>query len=172
MFTDENHVQARELYADTLEQLAYGAENAVWRNFFLSGATELRDGPFGTPTATGASATILGQLTPEQIFDALAINVNGPRAWDLDIAVDITFANTATNYRLTLRNGVLVHRRVPADPATAQATVTVASRTRLLTLAAGDTTSDGLDITGDAGVLQSLIAVLDRPDPGFNIITP
>ena len=172
VFTDENHAQARELYADTLEQLAYGAENAVWRNFFLSGATELRDGPFGTPTATGASATILGQLTPEQIFDALAINVNGPRAWDLDIAVDITFADTATNYRLTLRNGVLVHRRVPADPATAQATVTVATRTRLLTLAAGDTTSDGLDITGDAGVLQSLIAVLDRPDPGFNIITP
>jgi alkyl sulfatase BDS1-like metallo-beta-lactamase superfamily hydrolase len=172
VFTDENHAQARELYADTLEQLAYGAENAVWRNFFLSGATELRDGPFGTPTATGASATVLAQLTPEQIFDALAINVNGPRAWDLDIAVDITFADTAANYRLTLRNGVLVHRRVPADPATAQATVTVATRTRLLTLAAGDTTSDGLDITGDAGVLQSLIAVLDRPDPGFNIITP
>ncbi len=35
IFTDENHAAARELYADTLEQLAYGAENAVWRNFFL-----------------------------------------------------------------------------------------------------------------------------------------
>ena len=44
IFTDENHAGARELYADTLEQLAYGAENAVWRNFFLSGATELREG--------------------------------------------------------------------------------------------------------------------------------
>ena len=43
---------ARELYADTLEQLAYGAENATWRNFFLAGATELRDGNFGTPTQT------------------------------------------------------------------------------------------------------------------------
>ena len=29
IFTDENHAVARELYADTLEQLAYGAENAV-----------------------------------------------------------------------------------------------------------------------------------------------
>ena len=29
IFTDENHAAARELYADTLEQLAYGAENAV-----------------------------------------------------------------------------------------------------------------------------------------------
>ena len=44
IFTDENHAAARKLYADTLEQLAYGAENAVWRNFFLGGATELRVG--------------------------------------------------------------------------------------------------------------------------------
>ena len=50
IFTDENHQAARELYADTLEQLAYGAENAMWRNFFLCGATELREGNFGTPT--------------------------------------------------------------------------------------------------------------------------
>ena len=28
IFTDQNHAAARELYADTLEQLAYGAENA------------------------------------------------------------------------------------------------------------------------------------------------
>ena len=122
IFTDQNHAAARELYADTLEQLAYGAENAVWRNFFLAGATELREGNFGTPTQT-ASPSILGQLTPEQMFDTFAINVNGPRAWDLDVAVDVTFLDVDTNYRLTLRNGVLVYRKVPADAATAHATV-------------------------------------------------
>jgi alkyl sulfatase BDS1-like metallo-beta-lactamase superfamily hydrolase len=41
-----------------------------------------------------------------------------------------------------------------------------------LALAAGDNASPGLDITGDAGALASLIGVLDRPDPNFNIITP
>lgn len=80
MFTDGEHVGARELYADTLEQLAYGAENATWRNFFLSGATELRDGNFGTAGQV-TSPTMLAQLTPEQIFDGLAIRVNGPRSW-------------------------------------------------------------------------------------------
>ena len=60
------------LLADTLEQLAYGAENATWRNFFLSGATELRDGNFGTAAQT-TSPSLLSQLTPEQIFDGLAI---------------------------------------------------------------------------------------------------
>ena len=162
---------ARALYADTLEQLAYGAENAVWRNFFLSGATELREANFGTPTQT-ASPSILGQLTPEQMFDSFAISVNGPRAWDLDLVIDVTFVDVATDYRLTLRNGVLVHRKVPADPATAQATVTLASKSRLLAFAAGDTTSPGVEVTGDEGALPALLGVLDQPDPNFNIVTP
>jgi alkyl sulfatase BDS1-like metallo-beta-lactamase superfamily hydrolase len=171
IFTDANHQPARALYADTLEQLAYGAENATWRNFFLGGATELREGNFGTPTQT-ASTSMLAQLTPEQMFDALAISVNGPKAWDLDLALDISFTDLASNYRLTLRNGVLVYRKVPADPATAGATLTLANKVRLLQLAAGDFTSPGLDIGGDPQGLQQLVGVLDKPDPGFDIITP
>ena len=84
------------------------------------------------------SASILGQLTPEQMFDTFAININGPRAWDLDVAVDVTFLDVDTNYRLTLRNGVLVYRKVAADASTANATVKLANKLRLLTFAAGD----------------------------------
>ena len=171
IFTDENHAGARELYADTLEQLGYGAECATWRNFFLCGATELRTGNFGTPVTTQAP-TMLSQLTPEQMFDILAISVNGPRAWDLDLALDVTFADLGANYRLTLRNGVLVYRKRPADPDTAAATVTLAAKMRLLAAAMGDFTSPGLGITGDAAALQNLMSVLDKPDPDFNIITP
>ena len=171
IFTDQEHAGARALYADTLEQLAYGSENAVWRNFFLSGATELREGNFGTPTSA-ASPSLMGQLTPEQMFDTMAISINGPRAWDLDLALDVTFADVATNYRLTLRNGVLVYREVPADEATAVATLTVASKLRLIQLAAGDFTSPGFDVSGDANALTAFLGVLDRPDPDFDIITP
>jgi alkyl sulfatase BDS1-like metallo-beta-lactamase superfamily hydrolase len=171
VFTDADHAAARELYADTLEQLAYGAENAVWRNFFLSGATELRTGNFGTATQA-TSPTLLSQLSVEQMFDSFAININGPRAWDLDVAVDVTFVDAGSNYRLTLRNGVLVYRKVLADEATAAATIKLANKLRLLMFAAGDADSPGLEVTGDAGALPSILAVLDRPDPSFNIVTP
>ena len=171
IFTDSDHGAVRALYADTLEQLAYGAENATWRNFFLSGATELRDGNFGTAT-TATSMSMLSQLTPEQIFDSLAISVDGPRSWDLDIAIDITFADLAVNYRLALRNGVLVYRKVAADPATATVTVKLDTKSRLLAVAMGDVTSAGLDISGDQSALQTLLDVLDKPDPKFNIVTP
>ncbi len=171
IFADSEHGAARALYADTLEQLAYGAENATWRNFFMSGAAELRDGNFGT-AVNAASMSMLSQLTPEQIFDGLAIRVNGPRSWDLDVAIDITFADPAANYRLTLRNGVLVYRKAAADSATATVTVKLDSKVRLLMVAMGDFASPGLEITGDQEALQAFLGVLDEPDPNFNIVTP
>ncbi len=171
VFTDETHDGARTLLAATLEQLAYGAENATWRNFFLSGATELRDGNFGTATQAN-SPTLLGALTPEQIFDGLAISINGPRAWDLDIVIDVVLADRDANYRLALRNGVLVHRRVAADTVSAAATIKLDNAFRLLMLGMGDFTSPGFEVSGDQAALQQLLGVLDRPDPSFNIVTP
>jgi alkyl sulfatase BDS1-like metallo-beta-lactamase superfamily hydrolase len=171
VFVDSEHAAARELYSDTLVQLAYGAENATWRNFFLSGATELTDGNFGT-VAQITSPTMLSQLTPEQIFDSLAIQVNGPRSWDLDLALDVTFTDADVNYRLTLRNGVLVYRKVAPDAASATVTARLAGKMRLLAAAFGDLTSPGLELSGDETALQSLLGALDAPDPSFNIITP
>jgi alkyl sulfatase BDS1-like metallo-beta-lactamase superfamily hydrolase len=171
VFTDSDHAAARALYADTLEQLAYGAENATWRNFFMSGATELRDGNFGT-AVTAASISMLNQLTAEQLFDGFALRVDGPRSWDLNIAIDISFADLATNYRLTLRNGVLVYRKVAAEPATGDVVVKLDSKFRLLLVVAGDFTSPGLDISGDHTALQAFLGVLDEPDQNFNIVTP
>ena len=175
IFTDSDHAAARALYSDTLEQLAYGAENATWRNFFLSGATELRDGNFGTAT-TATSMSMLSQLTPEQILDSLAIRVNAPCSWDLDLAFDITFsgsdADSDANYRLTLRNGVIIYRKIAPDPASATVTVRLASKMRLLTAAFGDFSSPGLELSGDETALQSLLGALDAPDPNFNIVTP
>ena len=169
VFTDADHGAARTLYADTLEQLGYGAENGTWRNFFLSGATELREGNFGTPTVTAAPA-IVAQLSPEQLFDSLAISVDGPRAWDLDLSFDVTLTDIGTNHRLTLRNGVLIFRERPADD-TADATLTL-TKGRMLGLLAGDTSSPGIEIGGDGSVLESLLGVLEKGDPSFDIVTP
>lgn len=157
------------LYADTLEQLGYGAENGTWRNFFLSGATELREGTFGTPTDTSAPA-ILAQLTPEQIFDAVAITIDGPRAWDLDLAFDITFTDLNRSFHVTLHNGVLIAlESEPSDGAPLHLTLT---KPRFLALVAGDAASEGLEAVGDRGVLTQLTAVLDPGDPAFTIVVP
>ncbi|GAA4152162.1 alkyl/aryl-sulfatase [Leifsonia shinshuensis] len=169
VFAEPGNDAAKALYADTLEQLAYGSENGTWRNFFLSGATELREGNFGTPTTANAPAILL-QLSPEQLFDAVAIRVNGPKAWDLDLAFDITLTDLGRSFHLTLRNGVLIYvEREPSGDAPLHLTL---SKPRLLTLVGGDTESDGLTVDGDLGVLRSLVGVLDQDDPDFDIVVP
>ena len=128
-------------------------------------------GSFGSPTVVGSS-DILAQLSPDLFFDALAIQVNGPRAWEHDLAVRWYFPDLQTAYRTTLHNGVFTH--VKDGSGDVQLTMTVPSAA-LGGLAAGaleQAVAAGLTMDGDQATLQSLLSVLDPGDPGFNIIEP
>ena len=114
---------------------------------------------------------MVAQLSPEQLFDAIAISVNGPKAWDLTISLDVTFTDLGRNFRVSLHNGVLIAIEKAADASTADATITT-TKLRMIAVLGGDLASPGLDIAGDAGVLQTLLGVLDRGDPSFAIVTP
>jgi alkyl sulfatase BDS1-like metallo-beta-lactamase superfamily hydrolase len=166
VFAAPDHAEARALLADALEQLGFGAENGTWRSAYLAGATELRKGSFGTPAST-ASPDMLAALTPEQIFDAIAIRVDGPRAWDLRLAIGLELTDTGERYRLDLRNGVLVSR-----PGTTEGVdVLLRLERAALPLLLGGTL-EGIDVDGDASVLPRLMTVLEAPDPDFAIVTP
>ncbi len=171
VFSDRDHAEARRVYADTLEQLAFGAENGPWRNFFLSGAHELRVGNFGSPAQTDAP-TILAQLSPELLFDAIAVRVDGPRAWHLDLAFDVAFTDLQSRHRLTLHNGVLVHREVGGTADAPVALTISVSKPGLLHLLAGDVAAAGAVFDGDPEQLQQLVSVLDAGDPDFDIVLP
>jgi alkyl sulfatase BDS1-like metallo-beta-lactamase superfamily hydrolase len=166
VFAQPDHAGARELLADTLEQLGYGSENGTWRDFYLSGATELRDGQFGTPTTTAAT-DILANLTPDRLFDALAIQVNGPAAWDERLTLDVVLTDSSERYRLRLANGVLTYSPRPQAGA-ADATLTT-TRAELPGIALGQVAPAGLE--GDATALQRLMTVLEPGDPDFAIVT-
>ena len=82
----------------------------------------------------------------------------------------VTLTDIGSTYHLTLRNGVLVYvERAAGDASSVRLTLT---KLRLLGVLSGDLSSPGIETEGDAGALQSLLGVLDRGDPSFNIITP
>jgi alkyl sulfatase BDS1-like metallo-beta-lactamase superfamily hydrolase len=96
--------------------------------------------------------------------------VDAENAWNLELKLDWTITDLNTNYRVTLRNGVLVYVRKPAnDDADAMISIT---KPRMLALLGGDVQSPGIEITGDPNVLHRLLAALDQPDPDFDIVTP
>ncbi|MFF2087256.1 alkyl/aryl-sulfatase [Nocardia sp. NPDC058176] len=176
IFAEPDNAEAKARQADTLEQLGYGAENGTWRNFFLMGAYELRHGNIGTPLAT-ASADISAALSVEQVFDALALRVDGPRAWSALITIDWRITDTAVVHRTQLRNGVLVHFDVDGDLPAPDATFVLSEQDLRAALLGGRSLSEMIgagtvSVDGDAAALAELVGYLDAPDPDFAIVTP
>lgn len=176
LFSEPDNAQARSLQADALEQLGYGSENGTWRNFYLTGALELREGSVGTPTSTVAP-DLLAALTLGQLFDSLAIRVDGPRSWHADLTIRFTLHGSAP-VSLRLRNGVLVHT-TGTTPETAEPDTDVTlSETDLRAVLLGtadvsDLAAEGrAEITGDPGKLTELFGYLGKPDPDFAVVTP
>jgi alkyl sulfatase BDS1-like metallo-beta-lactamase superfamily hydrolase len=175
VFAEPGNRAARELQAAALERLGFGAENATWRNFFLMGAKELREGVSGTPTAA-APPDILARLTVSQLLDAMAIRLDGPRAAEHHLRIDWIVTDPDEEHRITVRHGVLRHRDGRHSPA-ANACLTIERKAlnQLLlgTADVGELAQDGrLRVEGDGAKLGELLGLLDEPDPGFAIVTP
>jgi alkyl sulfatase BDS1-like metallo-beta-lactamase superfamily hydrolase len=171
VFAEPDHKEGRVLLADVLERLGFGCENGTWRNFYLSGALELRDGNFGTPTAT-AAPDVVAQLPPEMFLDALAVQLDGPKAWDLDLAIRWIFPDHGSAFRATLRNGVFMPVR---DGSGAVALTVTLPRAAMAHVAVGDldgARAAGLCLDGDERALRQLVGVLDPGDPRSDIIEP
>lgn len=176
IFADPQHAEARTLQADALEQLGFGAENGTWRNFFLMGAYELRHGSVGTPTVT-AAPDIAAALSVEQLFDAMALRIDGPRAWSAHLTIDWRVSDRNLLHRTELRNGLLVHFDIDGDVPAPDATFTLTDADLHAALLGGQDLrqmiADGaVAAEGDATVLAELVGYLDAPDPDFAIVTP
>jgi alkyl sulfatase BDS1-like metallo-beta-lactamase superfamily hydrolase len=147
VFADDGDEATKTQLADVLERLGFGSENSTWRNFYLAGALELREGAFGTPTRAGGN-TLAQYVHVAQILDALAIAIEAPRAWDLDLELDLVIVDIDERHRVTLRNGVLIHREMDSEAQEIAVAVRL-TKPRLMRLLAGDATSPGLEVTGD-----------------------
>lgn len=176
LFADPDNAEARALQADALEQLGYGSENGTWRNFYLTGALELREGPVGTPVLT-ASPDIMRALPLTQLLDSLAIRVDGPRAWDADLVIRFRLRD-GDPVSLRLRYGVRIHTTGTTPGERAPDTEITRTETDLRALFLGATSLADLaagghaEITGDPDKPAELFSCLGAPDPDLAIVTP
>ncbi len=176
VFAEPENAAARELQADALEQLGYRAESPVWRNFYLSGARELREGIGKDAPRQRPGGDVIRTMPLDTFFDVQAVRLNGPRAAGKRIAVNWIFSDPREEFGVTLENGVLHHKRgrLHADP---DATV-VLPREVFNAVAAKQATFLGRYLAGDIRIegrmlkFFELMSCLDEPDPWFGIVTP
>ncbi|MGK9273990.1 MBL fold metallo-hydrolase [Williamsia muralis] len=166
VFAEPAHAGAKAVLTDALTRLGYGSECATWRNNYLVGASEV-DGP--THPAEVSAAGMATALTITQVFDSIAIRIDGPRAWDTTASIRWCFTDVDETYRMELSNGVLIHYPTErTDPADLVVTLT---KVQLLGLLAGAGT-EGISMEGDAATIGTIVGLTDQPDPAFRIVTP
>ena len=108
VFANPENEAVRLLQADAFEQLAYQAESGPWRDIYLTGAQELRNGSINVPVLQRPRLEVAKGMTLGQIFDFLAVKVNGNAAVKLSpMTINWSFPDTNENAYLELSNGTL-----------------------------------------------------------------
>jgi alkyl sulfatase BDS1-like metallo-beta-lactamase superfamily hydrolase len=112
VFADPDNQAAKDLQADALEQLGYQAESGPWRNFYLTGAKELREGVKELPTPNTASPDTVRAMSPEMFFDYLGVRLDSAKAADAAMTLNVDLAiragSTCSSWRTacsTIRAG-------------------------------------------------------------------
>ena len=176
VFADPKHEAARELLADAFEQMGYQAESGPWRNFYLTGAKELREGVKALPTPDTVSPDTVRAMSLDLFFDYLGMRLNGPKAAGKQIVVNFNFTDTGETAVLFLANAALNHSPDRQDD-NADATLTL-TRTALNKIILQDSSFADEIKTGDVQVdgslakVQELVSLLDVFEFWFNIVTP
>ena len=176
VFAEPDHQAARALLADTLEQLGYAAESATWRNAYLFGAQELRQGMPKVPSRPPMPRETLAALRTGQLWDVLGVRLNGPKAEGRHIVLNWSFTDTGESFVLTLENCALTYVE-GAQAASADAGFTLA-RATLDEVIAKQTSfpeavaSGKVKFTGNATRLAELMALMDEFPRMFEIVEP
>lgn len=167
--------EARNALADTLEQLGYQSESAIWRNMYLSGAYELRN---GLAKAGGAArgGDMTRALTPQMYFDLLAVRLDADKAQNHDLTLDWKFVDLGKSFALTVRNGVLTWREgtrgAPAEVTISMDKATL-DRINVRQLSLADAIAAGkVELEGDAAGFLQLMSFMAVFDPQFAIVAP
>ncbi|MCM0612908.1 MBL fold metallo-hydrolase [Marinobacter sediminum] len=176
VFAEPDNEQATSLLAKVYDQLGYQAESAPWRDFYLSGAYELRHGGPEEGIKPAVMKDVLLNTPVSLFFDSMAVRLNADDAQGESLSIKVTFTDLRESYLLTLGNSVLHNRKTSSDtPADATLKLTRALFVDILIGEAGLKEmlfSDELSFEGSRLDLLGFFSMLDKPEGKFNIVTP
>jgi len=176
VFANPSNQDARNLEADALEQLGYQAESGPWRNFYLTGAQELRNGVPDYPAPNMKNPYMLEAMSLDMLFDYLGMTLNAEKAEGKEITLNWTFTDTNEDYVLFLKNSALNHSPNKHHK-NADATL-ILKRSTLNEIMTGQKKMKKAVLTGEVkikgkdSVAHELFDMMDKFNFWYNIVTP
>ncbi|MBU1268600.1 MAG: MBL fold metallo-hydrolase [Gammaproteobacteria bacterium] len=176
VYAEPENARAKALLATSFDQMGYMAESAPWRNFYLTGALELREGGYAEGFKRTAFLNMLKHTPTERFLEAMAASLNSEKAEGEDIQINLVFSDTQESYVLRINNSVLHHRAgKPERNSAATLTLSKPFFLNMMTGEAGATDllfSDQTKIDGSTLKLGQFFGMLEKATGNFNIVTP
>ncbi|AZA57845.1 alkyl/aryl-sulfatase [Chryseobacterium shandongense] len=170
--------KAKDLLADAYEQLGYMAESGPWRNFYLTGASELRNGKKMVARGGTASKDMINGMSSELFFDYMAMRYKGTDFSKEQFNFNILLTDRNEKVGLIVKNGMVTPRIGSFLSNNVTATVTM-SRNDLAVLTAGNNDkvreyikNRKIKVEGNAEAFINFIEHIDNFDAWFNIVEP
>jgi alkyl sulfatase BDS1-like metallo-beta-lactamase superfamily hydrolase len=174
VFADPTNEAARELQADAFEQLGYQSESATFRNAYLSGAQELRNGRL--PSNPVRRIGYQNAMTVEQLFDTLAVRLKAEEVGGISVLLNFTFTDVNEQWVLGLSNRAL-HAVPGRHDQSAAATFTLSRDTLLGIVDGGDSFAAAVEqgravASGDIEAAAHIFGHLDVFMSMFALVEP
>ena len=174
VFAAPDNAAAKAMLANSYQQQGFQAESAIWRNQFLSAASDLTR---GRPQASAAQSNdMIAAISTQELLDSAATLFAPERPGRRGFTVAIDLSDRKETAILEVGEQAIIGR-VGALPAKADVTFRGPRRALLALLFVRMPVSavagmDGVTIEGDQAALQALIDALDPMPQGFDIVTP
>ncbi|MEO9634657.1 MAG: alkyl sulfatase dimerization domain-containing protein [Parasphingorhabdus sp.] len=179
VFADTSNETAKKWLASTYEQLGFQAEAGTWRNIYLVGAKELREGNNTKDSISTANGKVLSGIPAVDLFDALATRFNPGKMQGEGGILHFSFPDRNEAVRIDLGKSVMFPRAQPytagSDGSDTQITISRAMFTKMLLREISPVEllqKKELTITGNTALMAAMFAALDEVDPQFDIVTP
>jgi len=179
VFAEPKNQDARNLLADAYEQLGYVSESGPWRNFYLTGAKELRDGVTVLPTPSVGTPDMVKGMNLDLFFNYMAMRFIGTdaEAAKMNYEFNIVLPDIKGKVTLIVKNGTVTPRIGSNLKGKVTAQITM-NRADLDRISLGDVTypdllKDGsIKLKGDKEAFSKFLSKIDNFKFWFNIVEP
>lgn len=176
IFAQPENAPARLLQANIFEQMGYQAESAGWRNTYLAGAFELRNGLPETINAVKVGSDLIVAMSSELIFDFLGVRLNSELAIGKTITINIVFPDKNEKFLLELKNAHLNNIQGIQSDSPDVSIVMNRSDLNLMLMKVKSfpelLDSGAIEFDGNINAFVSILKMLEEFPFWFNIVTP
>ena len=179
VFADPSDKTAKKWLASTYEQLGFQSEAGTWRNIYLVGAKELREGNNVKNSISTANEKVLSGIPAVDLFDAMATRFNPAKMQGDGGIIRFWFPDRKEAVSIDLGKSVMFPRKedytATADGSDTQITVSRALFTKILMRTANPLEliqNKEMIVSGNAALMAAMFGALDEVDPQFDIVTP